>query len=371
MALGKVTVNNLNLSQGSFDEIERKTLFLGVGHISTGAGTVIALNSQSDLDQLLGTEVSQIKTQVSAAQANGGENWQAWALPMAVDDDWGDALDLALHSVSPELVALCTPAASAGDLETAFAKAEAVRTDQGRRLAILSATPGIDDTEQTWSDYLAAQAAMVQPVNAYRVSAVPLLHGNNLGVLAGRLCNRAVSIADTPMRVATGPVLSLGSVPNDSAGVGLDNALLSSLDALRLSVPQTYADYPGTFWGDCNLLDAEGGDYRVMENLRVVDKAARQIRILAISRLGNRLLNSTPISIASNKTYFSRPLRAMARSTRIGTSEFPGEIKAPKDGDIEIVWPTRDKVEVYLRVTPYNSPKEIEANIALDLTNAR
>lgn len=129
MALGKVTVNNMNLDQGGFDEIERKTLFLGVSDTNIGAGTVIALNSQSDLDQLLGTAATQLKTQVASAQANGGENWQAWALPIAVDDDWGDALDLALHSVSPELVALCTPAVSAGELETTFAKVEAVRTD--------------------------------------------------------------------------------------------------------------------------------------------------------------------------------------------------------------------------------------------------
>ncbi|WP_226648141.1 DUF2586 domain-containing protein [Microbulbifer variabilis] len=367
MALGKVGVNNLNLGQGSFDEIERKALFLGVG--DTNKGAVVALNSQSDLDQLLGATDSQLKTQVAAAQANGGENWQAWAVPLDVSDDWKAALETAMQSVSPELVAVCTPALVSNDLDVAFAKAESIRTSLGRRVGILIATPGIDDTSQTWSDYLAAQAAIVEPVNAYRVSPVPLLHGNNLGALVGRLCNRAVSIADTPMRVGTGPVLSLGSVPNDKDGVPLDNALLSSLDALRLSVPQTYPDYPGTYWGDCNLLDAEGGDYQVIENLRVVDKAARAIRVLAIFRVGNRQLNSTSISIASNKTYFSRPLRQMARSIRLGTDEFPGEIKAPKDGDIEIVWPTRDKVEVYLKVTPYNSPKSITANIALDLSN--
>ncbi|WHI45033.1 DUF2586 domain-containing protein [Microbulbifer sp. VAAF005] len=367
MAQGTVTVNNLNLGQGAFDEIERKALFLGVG--DTNKNSVLALNSQSDLDELLGANDSQLKTQVMAAQANGGENWNAWAVPLDVSDDWKTALDTAMQSVSPELVAVCTPALVANDLDVAFAKAESIRTSLGRRVGILVATPCIDDTSESWSDYLAAQAAIVDPVNAYRVSAVPLLHGNNLGELVGRLCNRAASVADSPMRVATGPLLALGSVPNDKDGVPLDNAMLASLDALRLSVPQTYVDYPGTYWGDCNMLDAEGGDYQVIENLRVVDKAARAIRVLAIARIGNRQLNSTPISIASNKTYFSRPLREMARSVQFGADVFPGEIKQPKDGDIEIIWPTRDKVEIYLKVTPYNAPKSITANIALDLTN--
>lgn len=367
MALGKVTVNNLNLMQGSFAEIERKTLFLGIGNAAPDALSLVALNAQSDLDEILGNTATALKTQVAAAQANGGENWEAWAVPMTPADDWRDLLDLAMQSVSPELVAVCTPVVDSADVQAAFAKAESVRTTLGRRIAILLASRGIDEETETWGDYLAQQAAIVEPVNAYRVCVVPLLHGNNLGVLAGRLCNRAVSIADSPMRVATGPVLSLGAIPSDSAGVLLDNAMLSSLDALRLSVPQTYPDYPGTFWGDGNLLDAEGGDYQVIEHLRVVDKAARAVRVLAIARIADRQLNSTPVSISSNKTYFSRPLREMSRGVTVGGTFFPAEIQPPKDDAIEIQWPTNSKVEVYLRVAPYNSPKEIVANIALDL----
>lgn len=366
MALGKVTVNNQNLGQGSFNEVERKALFLGMA--TTGVGTVIALNSQSNLDDLLGAGDSQLKTQVAAAQANGGENWEAWSVPLDAGLDWQDALDIALQGVSPELVTVCTPVTDSTELEAAQAKAESVRTSQARRVIMLTATPGIDAATENWGDYLTAQAAIVNSVSAYRVAAVPLLHGNNLGELAGRLCNRAWSIADSPMRVANGPLLSLGPVPTDLEGTPLDMATLASLDALRLSVPQTYPGYPGTFWGDCNLLDAEGGDYQVIEHLRVIDKAARAIRLLAIARIANRELNSTPISVASNKNYFMRPLREMAKGVTINGTFFPGEIKPPKDGDVEIVWATNNQVQIYLRATPYNSPKEIEANIALDLT---
>ncbi|MFC6633538.1 DUF2586 domain-containing protein [Microbulbifer taiwanensis] len=367
MALGKVTVNNLNLGQGSFDEVERKALFLGLG--DANLDTVVALNSQSNLDDVLGANTSQLKTQVAAAQANGGENWEAWAVPMSAGPDWEDALDMALQSVSPELVSVCTPVTDAAGLQAAQTKAESVRTNQARRVITLMATPGIDPATENWGDYLTVQSAIVNSVSAYRVAAVPLLHGNNLGILAGRLCNRAVSIADSPMRVATGPLLSLGAVPVDINGAPLDMATLSSLDALRLSVPQTYPDYPGTYWGDCNLLDADGGDYQVIEHLRVIDKAARAIRLLAIARVANRQLNSTPISIASNKTYFMRPLREMAKGATIAGTFFPGEIKPPKDGDVEIVWQTNSKVDIYLRATPYNSPKELTANIALDLSS--
>lgn len=44
--------------------------------------------------------------------------------------------------------------------------------------------------------------------------------GNEPGVLAGRLCNRAVTVADSPARVKTGALLNLGSdeLPEDGTG---------------------------------------------------------------------------------------------------------------------------------------------------------
>lgn len=367
MAQGKVTVNNLNLGQGNFPEVERKALFIGV--CATGVGEVISLNSQSDLNVLLGAAASDLKTQVAAAQINGGENWQAYAAPIAADDDWREALDLALQTIEVELVGVCTPAETAADLNAAQTKAELVRTQHAHRVGILVATPGINANDQTWAQYTAAQAAITNGVSAYRVAAVPQLHGNNLGVLLGRLCNRAVSIADSPMRVETGPVLALGDTPVDSAGVPLPAAVLTTLDANRLSCPQSYTGYPGTFWGDCNMLDEPGGDYQVIENLRVVDKAARRVRILAIKKVANRSFNDSSISTAANKTYFMRPLREMSKSTVVAGTQFPGDIRPPADDSITIVWPSQNAVEVYLKVRPWNSPKDITANLILDLTS--
>jgi hypothetical protein len=367
MAQGRVTVNNLNLGQGNFPEVERKTLFIGV--CATGVGDVLSLNTQSDLNVLLGAAASDLKAQVIAARANGGENWQAYAAPIAADDDWREALDLALLTASPELVAVCKPIATAAELTAANTKAESVRTQQARRVIILIATPGINDDTQTWAQYTTAQAALTAGISAYRVAAVPQLHGNNLGVLAGRLCNRAVSIADSPMRTATGPLLGLGDAPVDSTGAALPAAVLTTLDANRLSVPQWYTDYPGMFWGDCNLLDEPAGDYQVIENLRVIDKAARAVRVLAIRRIADRRLNDSSISIASNKTYFMRPLREMSKSTVVAGEQFPGEIRAPADDSITIVWPSQNAVEVYIKVRPWNSPKDITANLILDLTS--
>lgn len=369
MAQGRVTTNNLNLAQGNFREIERRALFIGIG--SKNMGSLLSLNSQSDLSDLLGVNDSEIKRNVVAAKLNGGENWQAWAAPQSSGYTWTEVVESAMATASPELVILCTPAIDGAELDAMQAQAEILRTQFARRVIILTATPGIDptaDTGQTWSDYEAAQAAITTGISAYRVGVQPQLHGNDLGVLAGRLCNRAVSIADSPMRVATGPVLGLGPTPVDKDGVELTGATLTTLDANRLSCIQRYPDYPGTYYSDGNLLDVPAGDYQVIENLRVVDKLARRIRILQINRIANRQLNSTPTSIAANKLYFGRPLREMSKSTIFSGEHFPAEIKPPKEGDIEIVWITNNKVQVFFKATPYNSPKEIEANIILDLT---
>lgn len=369
MAQGIVTVNNLNLAQGAFDEIERKALFIGEG--ATNVDQLLSINAQSDLDTLLGVADSEIRRNVEAAKVNGGENWQAYAMAQNTGYDWEAVVDTAMLTISPELIVLCTPATAAADLDAMQAKAELLRTGLARRVIILTATPGIDPTPvsgETWAAYEAAQAAITNGVAAYRVGAVPQLHGNDLGAIAGRLCNRAVSIADSPMRVATGPVLGLGDTPADMDGVDLTDATLATLDSNRLSCIQHYVDYPGTYWGDLNLLDVAAGDYQVIENLRVIDKIARAVRVLAIARVANRSFNSTPVSIAANKNYFTRPLREMSHSTVFAGEHFPGEIRPPKDDAITIVWVSQTSVEVYIKAQPFNAPKTITANILLDLS---
>lgn len=366
MAQGKVTVNNKTLGQGSAPAIERKALFIGIG--ATNVGEVLSVNTQSDLDVLLGAADSDIKTNVIAARANGGDAWQAYVAPIGAGDAWADALDLAMQTVTPELVCVCVPSVAPAELDAAYAKAELIRTSMARRVIMLMATPGIDADTQTWAAYATAQAAITNGVNGYRVAVVPQLHGNNLGVLAGRLCNVAASIADSPMRVQTGPLIGLGPVPVDSTGAALDDATLATLDANRLSVPQHYPDYPGTFWGDCNLLDAPGGDYPVIEYLRPVDKAARAVRLIAIAKIANRNFNDSTASMAANKTAFGKPLRDMSKSVTVGSEVFPGDIQPPTDDSVTIAWVSNTSVEVYLKVQPYNSPKEIACNLVLDLS---
>ena len=95
----------------------------------------------------------------------------------------------------------------------------------------------------------------------------------------------------------------------------------------------------------------------------------RRIYPLAVGRIGDRKLNSTPASIESNKTYFQRPLREMSKSAEILGTVFPGEIHPPKDDAIQIIWKSKYEVEIYLTVQPYNCPKSITVNIALDLRN--
>jgi len=368
MAQGKVIVNALNLVQGSLPSVERHFLFVGIA--PSGVDTVISLDQQSDLDVLLGAADSDLKTALIAAKLNGGEQWGATCVPIAAAD-WAAGIDLAVAAgISPEAIVVLTPVVTSAEVDALHTKAVELLNTFSRRVFMLGVSPAIDAATQTWAVYLAAQQAIIDGVAAHRVAIVPNLHGNDVGVLAGRLQHAGVSIADTPMRVATGAVVGLGETPVDSDDVELPDALLAALDTLRFSVPQHYVDYPGTYWGDCNLLDIPGGDYQVVEHLRVVDKAARAVRLLAIARVGNRQLNSTPISIANNKTFFGRPLREMSSSLSFAGTHFPGEIKKPADDAIQIIWVTRTHVQVWLKLTPFNSPKQITVNIALDLTGA-
>jgi hypothetical protein len=366
MAQGQVSVNNLNLGQGPVTEIERYFLFIGPA--DKNVGKLLALNTQSDLDNELGVPESDLKTQILAARANGGNRWACMAVPLAADGDWEAALDMAQAAdVSVEAVVITKPVTTGSEVSAMHTAAVNLMNRYGRRVFIMTASAGITPVLD-WSAYRLEQREIVDDLSAPRVIVVPQLHGNDLGVLAGRLANAEVSIADSPMRVATGPLIGLGPTPVDKEGTPLPSATLTELDKMRLSVPQTYPDYPGVYWGDANMLDAPGSDFTVVENLRVVDKAARRVRILLIQMVADRKVNNTPTSMAATKLKLMRPLREMSRSVTFAGQQFPGDIQPPRDGDITLLWKNRTTIEAYLLIRPYNCPKDLTANIALDLS---
>ncbi|MCL1050382.1 DUF2586 domain-containing protein [Shewanella abyssi] len=365
MPLGNVTVNNQNQAQGEVQAIERHFLFVGLAGKAEEASQLFSLNAQSDLESMFVD--SNLRTQLIAAQLNAGQNWTAAAYPLAADETIATAIDHANEVQSFETIVVCDVQATAQKISEASDLVLALQGSHGRWCSAIVALPGIAELE-TWPQYEAKLAALVAGLALPLVVPVPQLNGNNVGVLAGRLCNRSVSIADSPMRVATGSVAGLGIMPAATDETPLSLATLNTLAKARLSVPQWYPDVAGVYWGDGSTLEVEGGDYQVIENLRVVHKASREVRIRAILRVANRILNSSPASIELNKGYFMKPLRAMSKTTTVNGVPFPGDITPPKVGDIEIVWLTKTQVTIAMVVRPYNSPKSITVNIMLDLS---
>ncbi|EIX9046452.1 DUF2586 family protein [Klebsiella oxytoca] len=382
MTWPNVTINQLNQRQGKINEVERTVLF--VGNAATGDGDLVALNSQSDIDTALTDASEALREVVRAAKVNAGQNWQAYALLVAAGNSaatWPSAIESVQDLISVEGVVAVTQLADASEGRTTIEAFSDLRETLVSKLGrwvwfVLTASgpltipgsgakPGV-----TWADYLKFQSALAKDIAAHAVQLVPSLWGNEAGVLAGRLCNRSVTIADSPARVKTGAIVGLGiessDLPVDSAGIELDLAQLRAMHDLRYSVPMWYPDYEGIYWADGLTLDVKGGDYPVIEYLRIVDKAARRVRIQAIAKIGDRSLNSTPASIASHKTYFSKTLREMSRSTQINGVTFPGEVKPPQEGDVEITWTDTETVQIYLVVRPYESPKSITVSIMLD-----
>ncbi|WP_419174409.1 DUF2586 domain-containing protein [Desulfosediminicola sp.] len=365
--LGKIQLNKLNLMQGPIAEIERHFLVIGTG--STNVGSILSVGPETDLDAALGVEKSVLKTQVEAMVLNAGQNFSCSVLPLADGSVWDAGVDFAMETINCEAIVLVEPIADSTDLEAMQAKTVAIMAEYMRPVFFIAAARAIDDTTETWDAYVTATAPLLQNVATPEVCCVPYLWPDDVGTLAGRLCNRSVTVADSPMRVATGALVGERSnKPLDLNGAAITTAQLKALDANRFSVPQWYPSFPGMYWGDCNMLDVPGGDYQVVENLRVVQKAMRQIYPLAVARIADRRLNSTPQSIAANKLYFMRPLRKMAKSAILLGEPFPGEIYPPTDSSIDIVWLDKTTVQIYLTVRPYNCPKDITVNLALDLS---
>ena len=368
MAWPTVDINQVNQLQGETNEIERVLLYVGTG--KTNAGKTLAVNTQSDFDVLLGAGDSVLKSNVNAAMLNAGSNWNGFVHVLAEDGEenaWVDAVLAAQAVGSFEGVVLLDDIAT----KTPINKAAELRATLLAKFSrwqwfILSVQPPQDD--EAWPEYLTRVSALQAQIAAPSVQLVPRLFGHEPGVLAGRLCSRAVTIADSPARVQTGALVSLGSdeLPVDGKGTALELATLQALQAQRFSVPMWYSDYDGYYWADGVTLDAEGGDYQAIESLRIADKAARRVRLQAIAKIADRSLNSTPSSIAAHQAYFAKVLRTMSVASQINGITFPGEVKPPQDGDVTITWLSATKVAVYIVIRPYECPKGITVSLMLD-----
>lgn len=366
--LGKVILNKLNLMQGAFNEVERFLLYVGRGG-GAGEGELITVGNATDLDTALGPGDFDLKTQLSLARSNAGQDFSAAVLPMPEGMKWQEAVDFAMEQVNVEGVVITDPLAGVADVEDLQTKAQDIMGKYMRPLFMAGRARPMESSE-TFAEYRAAIRLLTQNVVADQVTLTPSVWGYELGAYMGRLCNPSVSVADTPMRTMTGTLAGRWTVrPKDSTGREIDLSVLEALDADRFSVPQWYPGVEGTYWGDGNVLDKEGGDYQVIENLRVINKCMRRVYPLAVARIGDRRLNQTPQSIARAKSYFLRPLREMSKGFTLMGEYFPGDIVAPEDGDMSITWPTRNEVVLGLAAQPYNCPKKITVNLALDLTN--
>ncbi|WP_027188858.1 DUF2586 domain-containing protein [Desulfovibrio cuneatus] len=367
MALGAVKLNNLNLRQGPLREVENYFLYVGAG-AGKNVGKLVAVNTETDLAASLGA--GPLAATVAAARYNAGQEWNACVLPLAPGQTWEAGVDFAIEHIGVEAVIITDPVETVADLERQQQKAMQIMARDLLPMWFGSQTRGIKPTE-TWEEYVEALRPITKNIAAPNVlGPTPPLWGPELGTLAGRLANKSVTIADSPMRVLTGPLVGEWTTrPVDAAGRVLDRSILQTLDAARFSVPQWYPGYDGTYWADGNVLDVEGGDYQTIENLRVVQKAMRRVYPLAVARIADRALNETPASIAKAKQYFTRPLREMAKSRQIRGWVFPGEIHPPTEQSITITWHTKYSVELFIAVQPYNCPKQITCNILLDLEN--
>ncbi|QGH60754.1 DUF2586 domain-containing protein [Serratia proteamaculans] len=374
MTWPNVNVSQINRYNGTTKDVERVVLFVGYG--KTNAGKTLALNTGSDLDKVLGADDSLLKSVVAAASNNAGQNWFAYVhvlygpekgTDVKPDEDWMNAVKLAQNVASVEGIFLVFDTDNAATINRATEMRETLKASFGRFVWFALAVGG-PNKDEAWTDYLTRLATLQDKIASPGVQLVPRLWGNEPGVLAGRLCNRSVTIADSPARVATGAVTALGndSLPVDGTGVEIDLAVLQALEVKRFSVPMWYHDFDGIYWSDGRTLDAEGGDYQTIENVRIVDKASRKVRLRAIPKIADRSLNSTPGSIAAHVTYFGKPLREMSKAVQINGVEYPGEVKPPKEGDIAIQWASTVKVQIFIVVRPYESAKEIAVSIELD-----
>lgn len=307
MTFPQVQVNQIDLAQSAPNEIERHLLFISYAPPENYEPGFYTLNTQTDLDKINSLAGDDIR----AAMMNAGQNWSAAVYFMDSDEKWQDVVKDCQKYGSFEGIVLLEDFAGWNEDESGFSltksakEAAALRQEliakHGRWTWFILPVKNPAGGDMTWQQYSAALTQWQTGLVADGVMLVPRLYENLPGVIAGRLCNRLVTIADTPARVLTGSLVYVGNATKDKNGETVTADIVRALDAARYSVPVTYADFEGIYWNDGPLLAAKGSDYQSIRILRIVDKVARQVRLLAIRNIGNRSLNSTPASMEYNK----------------------------------------------------------------------
>ncbi|MGK0668051.1 DUF2586 domain-containing protein, partial [Serratia marcescens] len=255
MSWPTIQVNQVNRHQGETKEIERVLLFVGAG--KTNIGKTLPVNTQTDLDVLLGVGDSVLKSNLQAAKLNAGQNWFAYVHVLAEADaakNWPAAVLAAQRVASVEGIVNLVPATLDVVKQAQSLRSEII-AKFGRWQWFILSVESLQKGEG-WAEYVGRINDLQKGVAEPAIQLVPRLWGNEPGVLAGRLCNRAVTIADSPARVATGALVEMGSTstPVDGSGEVLELATLQALEANRFSVPMWYPDYDGLYWSDGRTL---------------------------------------------------------------------------------------------------------------------
>ncbi len=354
--IGSITTTNENLMKSAAEGIERRFIFIGDG--TKNQDQVIMITQDSDLLDLIGEGKLYDQVQAFSDNVLAGGAFLGAVYPVDAKTQSEIIDDVLASGFIPEIFIFSDIVTSQAEIETLQVAMNALEAKGIFAFSMVS-LPGIDKDTQTWAEYQTAMNDIVKDAVAENVVAVPLLNGNNIGVLAGRLCREDLSVADTPIRTKTGPVLSLGSMPIDKNDVRYSNAEASALNIIRLSVPQKYPSKAGVYWSDATTLDTTVGDYKVTDVLRPVLKAMRKVHARMFPRLGDRTLSDTKVSIKAGENYAAKPLREMAETTTRGEEILPGDIYPPKAGDVNITFVSDEQITVSVGVRPIKSAKKI------------
>lgn len=100
------------------------------------------------------------------------------------------------------------PVSTKDDINAIQALRQTIINKYQRRIWFIL-TIAANNCSKTWADYVAELTTLQEGIAAPQIMLVPEIFGFEPGVLAGRLCNSAVTIADSPARVATGALSAL------------------------------------------------------------------------------------------------------------------------------------------------------------------
>lgn len=189
--------------------------------------------------------------------------------------------------------------------------------------------------------------------------------GTLLGTISAAKVNESIAwVRKFPLSRAVDSKFLTAALSSGVLVSGYTDASLNTLNDKGYIFPRAFTGLTGFYWNDSHTATAADSDYAYIENVRVIQKAARRIRIKLLPDVASPLLvdqTSGKLDVSTCKYFEAQGDSALDQM--LEDSEISGKTVYVNPAQDVL---SSSKLTVKFRVTPLGTARELEGDLGFD-----